>query len=153
MKLENAYCRVDRVIVYMCLQVELCRGLLSLVQEKVASDASRLLYDDMLFCHLVEEVLQFEKELRSNQSYPAELPGLLHLLLEDATLQKWLIVEKKSKSLSIGKLAASQCSDQCFWSPIFASCIVQDQLHNLKLGDSLLFFLYSTFLPQGSLEK
>ena len=74
---------------------------MSLVQEKVASDASRLLYDDMLFCHLVEEVLQFEKELRSNLSYPAVLPGLLHLLLEDAILQKWLTVEKKSKLSSM----------------------------------------------------
>jgi len=81
----------------LCVQVELCRGLLSVVKEKVASDASRLLYDDVLFCHLVEEVLQFEKELRSKQSYPAALPGLLHLLLEDATLQKWLTMEKKSK--------------------------------------------------------
>lgn len=81
--------------------MELCRGLLSLVQEKVASDASRLLYDDMLFCHLVEEVLQFEKELRSNQSYPAVLPGLLHLLLEDAVLQKWLTVERKSELSSM----------------------------------------------------
>lgn len=80
----------------VCVQVELCRGLLSLVQEKVASDASRLLYDDALFCHLVEEVLQFEKELRGNHSFPAVLPGLLHLLLEDAILQKWLTVEKKS---------------------------------------------------------
>lgn len=70
---------------------------MSLVQEKVASDASRLLYEDTLFCHLVEEVLLFEKELRSNQSYPAVLPGLLHLLLEDSVLQKWLTVEKKSK--------------------------------------------------------
>lgn len=81
----------------MFVQVELCRGLLSLVQEKVASDASKLLYDDVLFCHLVEEVLQFEKELRSNHSYPAELPGVLHLLLEDAVLQKWLTMEKKSE--------------------------------------------------------
>lgn len=79
--------------------MELCRGLLSLVQEKVASDASKLLYDDVLFCHLVEEVLQFEKELRSNHSYPAELPGVLHLLLEDAVLQKWLTMEKKSEFL------------------------------------------------------
>lgn len=70
---------------------------MSLVQEKVASDASRLLYEDTLFCHLVEEVLLFEKELRSNHSYPAVLPGLLHLLLEDSVLQKWLTVEKKSK--------------------------------------------------------
>lgn len=81
----------------MFLQVELCRGLLSLVQEKVASDALRLLYDDALFCHLVEEVLQFEKELRGNLSYPTVLPGLLHLLLESTILQKWLTVEKKSK--------------------------------------------------------
>lgn len=79
--------------------MELCRGLLSLVQEKVTSDASKLLYDDVLFCHLVEEVLQFEKELRSNHSYPAELPGVLHLLLEDAVLQKWLTMEKKSEFL------------------------------------------------------
>lgn len=77
--------------------MELCRGLLSLVQEKVAGDASRLLYEDVLFCHLVEEVLQFERELRSNQSYPAPLPGLLHLLLDDAVLLKWLTIERKSK--------------------------------------------------------
>eukprot|EP00064_Thunnus_orientalis_P021924 superscaffoldBa00006972_g22094 len=86
---------LDRAGVTISARVELCRGLLSLVQEKVANDASKLLYDDALFCHLVEEVLQFEKELRSNQSYPAMLPGLLHLLLEDTTLQKWLTVEKK----------------------------------------------------------
>ncbi|XP_068573145.1 RAD50-interacting protein 1 [Cebidichthys violaceus] len=86
---------LDRAGAPISAMVELCRGLLSLVQEKVASDACRLLYDDMLFCHLVEEVLQFEKELRSNQSYHAALPGLLHLLLEDAILQKWLTVEKK----------------------------------------------------------
>lgn len=67
----------------------------------MASDASRLLYDDALFCHLVEEVLQFEKELRGNQSYPTVLPGLLHILLEDAVLQKWLTVEKKSKLSSV----------------------------------------------------
>lgn len=77
--------------------MELCRGLLSLVQEKVAGDALRLLYDDSLFCHFVEEVLQFEKELRGNLVYPTALPGLLHLLLENAILQKWLAVEKKSK--------------------------------------------------------
>uniref|UniRef100_A0A668ATA9 RAD50 interactor 1 n=1 Tax=Myripristis murdjan TaxID=586833 RepID=A0A668ATA9_9TELE len=86
---------LDRAGANINARVELCRGLLSLVQEKVASDAPRLLYDDSLFCHLVEEVLQFEKELRSSQLYPAALPGLLHLLVEDATLQKWLTVEKK----------------------------------------------------------
>ncbi|MEQ2188126.1 hypothetical protein GOODEAATRI_011718, partial [Goodea atripinnis] len=81
-------------------KVDLCRGLVCVVQEKVASDASRMLYDDGLFCHLVEEVLQFEKDLRSHHSYPATLPGLLHILLEDAFLQKWLAVERKSEFLS-----------------------------------------------------
>ncbi|XP_019747358.1 RAD50-interacting protein 1 isoform X1 [Hippocampus comes] len=86
---------LDRAHATVNARVELCRGLLTLVREKVAGDASRLLYDDTLFCHLVEEVLQFEKELRSIHSYPPPLPGLLHLLLDDAVLQKWLTVEKK----------------------------------------------------------
>ncbi|XP_034019344.1 RAD50-interacting protein 1 isoform X2 [Thalassophryne amazonica] len=86
---------LNRAGVAISAQVELCRGLLSLVQEKVSSDTARLLYDDVLFCHLVEEVLQFEKELRTNLSFPAAHPGLLHLLLEDTVLQKWLAVEKK----------------------------------------------------------
>lgn len=77
--------------------MELCRGLLCLAQEKLASDASRLLYDDALFCHLVDEVLQFEKELRSTHAYPSALPGALHILLEEAVFQKWLSVERKSE--------------------------------------------------------
>lgn len=79
-------------------QVELCRGLLTLAQEKLAHDAPRLLYDDALFCHLVDEVLQFEKELRSTHSYPRAYPGVLHILLEETVFQKWLSVERKSES-------------------------------------------------------
>lgn len=79
--------------------MELYRGLLALVQDKVATDALRLLYDDSLFCHLLEEVLQFEKEVRNKLSYPTVLPGVLHLLLDNTVLQKWLTVEKKSKLL------------------------------------------------------
>lgn len=84
---------------------------MSLVQDKVSSDASRLLYDDALFCHLVEEVLQFEKELRGKHSYPPALLGLLHILLEDTVLQKWLSVEKKSEfsaRLSVSKIFSPQ---------------------------------------------
>lgn len=77
--------------------MELCRGLLTLAQEKLAQDAPRLLYDDTLFCHLVDEVLQFEKELRSTHSYPRAYPGVLHILLEETLLQKWLSVERKSE--------------------------------------------------------
>ncbi|XP_023648931.2 RAD50-interacting protein 1 [Paramormyrops kingsleyae] len=76
-------------------KVELCRGLLTLVQEKLALDAPRLLYDDTLFCHLVDEVLQFERELRGTHTYPSILPGALPILLEESVFQKWLSVERK----------------------------------------------------------
>lgn len=70
---------------------------MTLAQEKLAQDTPRLLYDDALFCHLVDEVLQFEKELRSTHSYPRAYPGVLHILLEETVFQKWLSVERKSE--------------------------------------------------------
>nr|XP_046234500.1 RAD50-interacting protein 1 isoform X2 [Scatophagus argus] len=115
---------LERAGASISARVELCRGLLSLVQEKVASDASRLLYDDVLFCHFVEEVLQFEKELRINQSYPAVLPGLVHLMLEDAILQKWLTVEKK---MAVEKMDA-MLSAEGAWSSQYKDISDMDEL-------------------------
>ncbi|XP_041820144.1 RAD50-interacting protein 1 [Chelmon rostratus] len=128
---------LDRAGATISARVELCRGLLSLVQEKVASDASRLLYDDMLFCHLVEEVLQFEKELRSNQSYPAALPGLLHLLLEDAILQKWLTVEKK---MAVEKMDA-MLSAEGAWSSQYKDISDMDELKAPDCAETFMTLL------------
>ncbi|XP_074481145.1 RAD50-interacting protein 1 [Sebastes fasciatus] len=128
---------LDRAGATISAMVELCRGLLSLVQEKVASDASRLLYDDVLFCHLVEEVLQFEKELRSNQSYPAVLPGLLHLLLEDATLQKWLTVEKK---MAVEKMDA-MLSAEGAWSSQYKDISDMDELKAPDCAETFMTLL------------
>ncbi|XP_055046357.2 RAD50-interacting protein 1 [Misgurnus anguillicaudatus] len=86
---------LDRAGSKITARVELFRGLLTLAQEKLARDAPRMLYDDALFCHLVDEVLQFEKELRTTHSYPRSYPGVLHILLDETVLQKWLSVEKK----------------------------------------------------------
>ncbi|MEQ2196955.1 hypothetical protein XENOCAPTIV_019178, partial [Xenoophorus captivus] len=105
-------------------KVDLCRGLVCVVQEKVASDASRMLYDDGLFCHLVEEVLQFEKDLRSHHSYPATLPGLLHILLEDAFLQKWLAVERK---MAVEKMDA-MLSAEGAWTSQYKDISDMDEL-------------------------
>ncbi|XP_041833481.1 RAD50-interacting protein 1 isoform X2 [Melanotaenia boesemani] len=99
-------------------RVELCRGLVALVQEKVANDAVRLLYDDVLFCHLVEEVLQFEKELRSNHSYPPALPSLLHIMVEDAVLEKWLAVEKKMAVEKMDAMLSSEGAWSCQYKDI-----------------------------------
>ncbi|KAM7377806.1 hypothetical protein PAMA_012955 [Pampus argenteus] len=128
---------LDRAGVTISARVELCRGLLSLVQEKVASDASKLLYDDALFCHLVEEVLQFEKELRSNQSYPAVLPGLLHLLLEDTILQKWLTIEKK---MAVEKMDA-MLSAEGAWSSQYKDISDMDELKAPDCAETFMTLL------------
>ncbi|XP_008279143.1 RAD50-interacting protein 1 [Stegastes partitus] len=128
---------LDRAGATFSARVELCRGLLSVVQEKVASDASRLLYDDVLFCHLVEEVLQFEKELRSNQLYPAVLPGLLHLLLEDAVLQKWLTVEKK---MAVEKMDA-MLSAEGAWSSQYKDISDMDELKAPDCAETFMTLL------------
>ncbi|KAK9525264.1 hypothetical protein VZT92_015991 [Zoarces viviparus] len=128
---------LDRAGAPISAMVELCRGLLSLVQEKVASDASRLLYDDVLFCHLVEEVLQFEKELRSNQSYHAALPGLLHLLLEDTILQKWLTVEKK---MAVEKMDA-MLSAEGAWSSQYKDISDMDEMKAPDCAETFMTLL------------
>ncbi|XP_077355279.1 RAD50-interacting protein 1 [Festucalex cinctus] len=128
---------LDRANANINARVELCRGLLSLVQEKVAGDASRLLYDDTLFCHMVEEVLQFEKELRSNHSYPAALPGLLHLLLDDDILQKWLTVEKK---MAVEKVDA-MLSAEGAWSSQYKDIRDMDELKSPDCAETFMTLL------------
>ncbi|XP_041637314.1 RAD50-interacting protein 1 [Cheilinus undulatus] len=128
---------LDRAGASISARVELCRGLLSLVQDKVAIDASRLLYDDALFCHLVEEVLQFEKELRSNLSYPTVLPGLLHLLLDDAILQKWLTLEKK---MAVEKMDAMLSSDVA-WSSQYKDISDLDELKAPDCAETFMTLL------------
>ncbi|XP_026857994.1 RAD50-interacting protein 1 [Electrophorus electricus] len=99
-------------------KVELCRGLLSLAQEKLAHDAPRLLYDDALFCHLVDEVLQFEKELRTTHAYPSSYPGALHILLEEAVFQKWLSVERKMALEKVDAMLSTEGAWSCQYRDI-----------------------------------
>ncbi|XP_057711106.1 RAD50-interacting protein 1 [Corythoichthys intestinalis] len=128
---------LDRANANINAKVELCRGLLTLVQEKVAGDASRLLYDDALFCHLVEEVLQFEKELRGNYSYPAPLPGLLHLLLDDAVLQKWLTVEKKTAVEKVDAMLSAEGA----WSSQYKDIRDMDELKSPDCAETFMTLL------------
>ncbi|KAM6895259.1 RAD50-interacting protein 1 [Xenentodon cancila] len=128
---------LDRADANISAKVELCRGLVSLVQEKVASDASRMLYDDVLFCHLVEEVLQFEKELRGNHSYPAVFPGLLHILLDDTILQKWLAVEKK---MAVEKMD-TMLSSEGAWSSQYKDISDMDELKAPDCAETFMTLL------------
>ncbi|KAL2102119.1 hypothetical protein ACEWY4_001287 [Coilia grayii] len=118
-------------------KVELCRGLLSLAQEKLALDASRLLYDDALFCHLVDEVLQFEKELRTTHTYPSILPGALHILLEEAVFQKWLSVEKK---MALEKVDA-MLSAEGAWTSQYRDITDMDELKAPDCAETFMTLL------------
>ncbi|XP_054911667.1 RAD50-interacting protein 1 isoform X2 [Poeciliopsis prolifica] len=118
-------------------KVALCQGLVCLVQEKVTSDASRMLYDDGLFCHLVEEVLQFEKDLRTHHSYPAMLPALLHILLDNAFLQKWLAVEKK---MAVEKMDA-MLSAEGAWSSQYKDISDMDELKAPECAETFMTLL------------
>lgn len=68
-----------------------------LILEKLAADIPCLLYDDTLFCHLVDEVLLFERELYSVHGYLSSFPSCMHILSEESCFQRWLTVEKKCK--------------------------------------------------------
>uniref|UniRef100_A0A8C9W3W3 RAD50-interacting protein 1 n=1 Tax=Scleropages formosus TaxID=113540 RepID=A0A8C9W3W3_SCLFO len=118
-------------------KVELCRGLLSLVQEKLASDAPRLLYDDALFCHLVDEVLQFERELRTTHGYPSSLPGALPILLEESIFQKWLSVEKK---MAVEKVDA-MLSAEGAWSSQYRDITDVDELKAPDCAETFMTLL------------
>lgn len=68
-----------------------------LILEKLAADIPCLLYDDSLFCHLVDEVLLFERELHSVHGYPSTFANCMHILSEETCFQRWLTVERKCK--------------------------------------------------------
>jgi len=54
---------------------------------KLADDLPALMEDEDLFCHCLQETLNFERELRQNCSYPSSQPSVLgeeccHLLIK-----------------------------------------------------------------------
>ncbi|KAJ6666336.1 hypothetical protein lerEdw1_000609 [Lerista edwardsae] len=76
-------------------RLEFSRALVMLILEKLAADIPCLLYDDNLFCHLVDEVLLFERELHAVHGYLSSFPSCMHILSEETCFQRWLTVERK----------------------------------------------------------
>lgn len=69
-----------------------------MVMEKISIDLPELVYDEVNFSHLIDEVLLFDSEIRNTYSYPPILPGCLDVLCLQDALTKWLSVERKCKS-------------------------------------------------------
>ena len=75
-------------------QLEFIRGLLQETEAKLLHDLPSVVYNDLLMSHLVDELLLFEKELRMVLGYPRPHTSLLHVLLDEVPLHKWLSLEK-----------------------------------------------------------
>uniref|UniRef100_A0A2K6AXV5 RAD50-interacting protein 1 n=1 Tax=Macaca nemestrina TaxID=9545 RepID=A0A2K6AXV5_MACNE len=85
---------LDKVGSLVMQGLKFSRGLMMLVLRKLATDIPCLLYDDNLFCHLVDEVLLFERELHSVHGYPAHFASCMHILSEETCFQRWLTVRE-----------------------------------------------------------
>ncbi|XP_013799967.1 RAD50-interacting protein 1 isoform X2 [Apteryx mantelli] len=91
-------------------KLEFSRGLVMLILEKLAADIPCLLYDDTLFCHLVDEVLLFERELYSVHGYLSSFPSCMHILSEESCFQRWLTVEKKFALQKMDSMLSSEAA-------------------------------------------
>ncbi|XP_035752754.1 RAD50-interacting protein 1 isoform X2 [Egretta garzetta] len=90
--------------------LEFSRALVMLILEKLAADIPCLLYDDTLFCHLVDEVLLFERELYSVHGYLSSFPSCMHILSEESCFQRWLTVEKKFALQKMDSMLSSEAA-------------------------------------------
>ena len=85
--------------VSVCLQTEFIRGLLQVTESKLRHALlvhEKVVHDDELMPHWVDEILSFEQELRA-LGYPSPLPTSISVLLEEGPFNKWTIIEKRSE--------------------------------------------------------
>ncbi|XP_022371175.1 RAD50-interacting protein 1 isoform X1 [Enhydra lutris kenyoni] len=101
---------LDKVGPSVNARLEFSRGLMMLVLEKLAADIPCLLYDDSLFCHLVDEVLLFERELHSVYGYPDTFANCMHILSEETCFQRWLTVERKFALQKMDSMLSSEAA-------------------------------------------
>ncbi|XP_012148254.1 RAD50 interactor 1 isoform X2 [Megachile rotundata] len=106
---------------YVDMKVEFMRALVQLAVEKLHSELSLVQYDDILFAHLVDEALSFERELRETLFYPSAQPATVFVLTQAHIFVKWINMEKKyatekmdvilSSHTAWEKLITSDCDD------------------------------------------
>ncbi|XP_049750432.1 RAD50-interacting protein 1 isoform X1 [Loxodonta africana] len=101
---------LDKVGSSVNARLEFSRGLMMLVLEKLATDIPCLLYDDSLFCHLVDEALLFERELHSVHGYPSTFANCMHILSEETCFQRWLTVERKFALQKMDSMLSSEAA-------------------------------------------
>ncbi|XP_039210388.1 RAD50-interacting protein 1 isoform X2 [Crotalus tigris] len=91
-------------------RLEFSRALVMLILEKLDADIPCMLYDDNLFCHLVDEILLFERELHGLRGYLSTLPSCMHILSEETYFQRWLTVERKFALQKMDSMLSSEAA-------------------------------------------
>lgn len=76
-------------------KIELMKGLVQIVVEKLHFELPHLHYDDSLFSHCVDEALGFDKELKTGFGYPSTEPGVIEVLTQAQIFVKWINMEKR----------------------------------------------------------
>ncbi|XP_015685160.1 RAD50-interacting protein 1, partial [Protobothrops mucrosquamatus] len=91
-------------------RLEFSRALVMLILEKLDAEIPCMLYDDNLFCHLVDEILLFERELHGLRGYLITLPSCMHILSEETYFQRWLTVERKFALQKMDSMLSSEAA-------------------------------------------
>uniref|UniRef100_A0A8C5SFK4 RAD50-interacting protein 1 n=1 Tax=Laticauda laticaudata TaxID=8630 RepID=A0A8C5SFK4_LATLA len=91
-------------------RLEFSRTLVMLILEKLDAEIPCMLYDDNLFCHLVDEILLFERELQGIHGYLGSLPSCMHILSEETYFQRWLTVERKFALQKMDSMLSSEAA-------------------------------------------
>ncbi|XP_034289529.1 RAD50-interacting protein 1 isoform X2 [Pantherophis guttatus] len=91
-------------------RLEFSRALVTLILEKLDAEIPCMLYDDNLFCHLVDEILLFERELHGVHGYLGSLPSCMHILSEETYFQRWLTVERKFALQKMDSMLSSEAA-------------------------------------------
>lgn len=101
--LENKGYRVDALAMFT-------KGLLHLINRKLAEDIDQLLLNDDIFSHTVDEILLFDRELRGSHHfspYTFEKENPLNVFMSPECIQKWISIEKACASDRLDAMLSS----------------------------------------------
>ena len=65
------------------------------VDQKLRHDLPALSDNEVATAHTIDELLSFEKELRSSLCYHQPLPSCVGVLMEQEHFNKWITLERK----------------------------------------------------------
>ncbi|XP_076248930.1 RAD50 interactor 1 isoform X2 [Calliopsis andreniformis] len=120
---------------YLNMKVEFMRALVQLAVEKLHSELSVAQYDDVLFAHLVDEALGFERELRETLFYPPTQPATVSILTQAQIFVKWINMEKKYATEKVDAILNSNTA----WEKLSTSD--SDDLKVTECADAFLALL------------